>query len=182
VQVKVNGRLAPISYISPGQLSILVPYATTEAYATFQVINNGTASNEVTVYTNNTAPAVFSLDQVGYGPGAVRRQDNTVVSDSNPAQIGEVIQIFLTGLGAVDPPVTDGSASPSKPLSMVTTNVEVRIDGITAPLKFAGLAPGAVGLYQINAKVPAGVRSGVVFLDISTLDALTSEATIAVAP
>jgi uncharacterized protein (TIGR03437 family) len=181
VQVKVNNRPAAIYYVSPGQISVLVPYATTEPYATFQVINNGTASNAVTVYTNNTAPGVFSLDVTGYGPGAVLRQNNTVISSSNPAHVGEVIQIFLTGLGAVSPAVPDGTASPSPP-SKVTADILVNVDGINAPVKFAGLAPQFVGLYQVNAQVPQGVRTGDVFLDISTPDALHSEVTIAVAP
>jgi uncharacterized protein (TIGR03437 family) len=182
VQVKINGRAAPIYYVSPGQISVLVPYATAEPYATFQVINNGTPSNEVTLYTNTTSPAVFSLDESGYGPGAVLRQNNTVISSSNPAHIGETIQIFLTGLGAVSPVVNDGALSPSNPPATTTAQVQVTVDGVNASVKFEGLAPQAVGLYQVNVKIPAGVRSGDVFLDISTPGALTSQVTIAIAP
>lgn len=182
VQVTVNGRSAPIYYVSPTQISVIVPYATTEQFATFQVINNGVASNTVTLYTNNTAPGVFSLDQTGYGPGAVLRANNTVLTSSNPAHIGETIQIFLTGLGNVNPPIADGAPGPSNPLSKVTASILVTVDGQTAPVTFAGLAPGLVGLYQINAQIPTGVRSGDVYLDISTPDALQSEVTIAIAP
>jgi uncharacterized protein (TIGR03437 family) len=64
----------------------------------------------------------------------------------------------------------------------VTADILVNVDGINAPVKFAGLAPQFVGLYQVNAQVPQGVRTGDVFLDISTPDALHSEVTIAVAP
>jgi uncharacterized protein (TIGR03437 family) len=36
----------------------------------------------------------------------------------------------------------------------------VTIGGIPATPSFSGLAPGFVGLYQVNALVPAGVASG----------------------
>jgi adhesin/invasin len=32
--------------------------------------------------------------------------------------------------------------------------------GVNAPVSFSGLAPGFVGLYQVNAEVPAGLASG----------------------
>ena len=36
----------------------------------------------------------------------------------------------------------------------------VNIAGIAADVAFSGLAPGFVGLYQVNVQVPAGVPSG----------------------
>jgi uncharacterized protein (TIGR03437 family) len=32
--------------------------------------------------------------------------------------------------------------------------------GLNAPVSFSGLAPGFIGLYQINAEVPAAVGTG----------------------
>lgn len=36
----------------------------------------------------------------------------------------------------------------------------MNIGGKNAPVSFAGLVPGLVGLYQINAQVPPGVQPG----------------------
>ena len=74
VRVTINGQNAPIFYVTPGQISVLVPQAVTPddgiENATVQVINNNVASNAVTVYTNYTAPGVFSLGGNGIGPAA----------------------------------------------------------------------------------------------------------------
>jgi uncharacterized protein (TIGR03437 family) len=178
VQVMVNGRAAPLFYVSPTQISLIVPYATTESFVTLQVINNGTSSNKVTVYAGRSAPGVFTTTQNGVGPGAVLHSDFSLVTQSNPAKIGDTLQIFVTGLGAVTPPVQDGAAAPSNPLSLVNADVGVYIDTLQAQVVFKGLAPGFAGLYQINCVVPAGVSSGQVYLDISTPDAYTSESKI----
>jgi hypothetical protein len=36
----------------------------------------------------------------------------------------------------------------------------VMMGGVNAPVSFSGLAPGFVGLYQVNAVVPSGLASG----------------------
>jgi uncharacterized protein (TIGR03437 family) len=181
VQVLVNNRPAATFYVSPTQVSALVPSATAEAYATFQIINHGQASNKVTVYTSQTAPGVFTLNQAGFGAGAVLHADYSLVTPQNPARIGETVLVFLTGLGATNPPVPDGAAGPVQPLSkVVDPNLQVFVDGQNAPIAFGGLAPGLAGLYQLNVQVPPGVRSAPVYLDISTSVSYQSQTTIAI--
>jgi len=176
VQVTVNGRAAPIYFVSPTQISLIVPYATTESFATFRVSSNGTLSNQVTVYTTPTAPGVYTLTQNGVGNAAALHADYSLVTQDNPAKVGETLQLFVTGLGAVTPAVADGTAAPSSSLSVVNANVAVFVDSQQAQVTFKGLAPGFVALYQVNFVVPAGVSSGQVYLDVSTPDAYTSEA------
>lgn len=187
VQVMVNGQLAPLSYVGPNQINILVPYAIAPAntsFATFQVFNNGAASNSVTLYTSKSAPGVFASTfggnfAPGVGPGAVLHGDFSPVTQSNPAAAGEVLQVYLTGLGSVTPSVADGAAAPAVPLSIVDANVMVFVGGQQAKVDFKGLAPGYAGLYQVNFEVPSGVASGQqVYLAIQTPDAYTSEAKI----
>src|SRR5262249_55230329 len=60
----------------------------------------------------------------------------SVVSTASPAKIGETVQIFLTGLGPVNPAVAAGAAGPTNPLSVVTNNVEVTVDGIAAKVLY----------------------------------------------
>ncbi|HYL75549.1 MAG TPA: IPT/TIG domain-containing protein [Bryobacteraceae bacterium] len=178
VQVMVNNRPAPIYVVSPGQISAVVPFATNELIASIQVINNGNPSNTVTSFVNLTAPGVFTNPVGGLGSAAALHPDFKLVTADNPAQVGETIAIYLTGLGAVSPAVADGAPGPSNPLSNATNAIFVLIDGQQATPAFAGLAPGLVGLYQINVQVPTGVHMGNVNLAISAPDYFTSEATI----
>ncbi len=177
VQVNINNRPAPISFVSPGQLSVLVPYATELTLAQIQVINNNVASNTVTVYMNYTMPGVFTNPEGGLGYAAALHGDYTPVTSASPAQIGETIQVFVTGLGDVSPANADGDAGPAtSPYSVATNAISAAIDGIPATVSYAGLAPALAGLYQVNVTVPSGVASGNVYLDIAGPDAYTSEA------
>lgn len=188
VQVMVNGRLAPLQYVSATQINLIVPFATgsnSESYAYFQVINNGVSSNRVMLYTNNTAPGIFAslLNGVpGVGAAAVLRANGSVMTASNPVNIGESVSLFVTGLGSVTPALADGAppqGPPAGSLSIVNAAVRVFVDGHEANVLFKGLAPGFPGEYQVNFTVPTGVTSGsLVYVDIATPDAYNSEAKI----
>ncbi len=193
-RVTVNGRPAPLDYVGPTQINLLVPYAVSQdgGLATFQVTNNGVPSNEVTVYSALTAPGIFTLNSQdgtypsGVGPSAVLHQDYSLVTQDNPAVAGETLQLYVTGLGSVTPQVADGAAAPAAgPISYVDEftqgNLFVdlydqNLNDSPASVTFAGLAPGFAGLYQINFVVPSGVASGLAYVDISTTEAYTSEA------
>jgi hypothetical protein len=89
------------------------------------------------------------------------------------------------GLGEVDPAVPDGAAAPSSsPLAEATDSSldEVLVGGEQETVTFNGLTPGLAGLFQLNTGIVASTPSGADFADISTPDAITSEATLAVGP
>ena len=157
VSVTVNGRLAPLFSVKPGQINIQVPFATTGPSATIVVNNNGTLSNPVQVNVAATSPGVFSVNANGIGPGAITHLNFSLVTEQNPAVLGEFVSIFLTGLGAVNPPVADGVAGPISPLSHAVdaNNIRVRFNGeLEGQVQYAGIAPNFVGLYQINVRIP----------------------------
>ena len=83
-----------------------------------------------------------------------------VADPAAPVTAGDVLAIFCTGLGAVDQTIADGAAAPGAPLANTLTTPVVTIGGQTATVTFAGLSPGFVGLYQIDASVPGGVTPG----------------------
>jgi uncharacterized protein (TIGR03437 family) len=174
----VNNRPAPIYFVSPNQISAVVPFGTTELIAGIQVINNQTPSNTVTSYVGLTAPGAFTFPSGGLGSAAALHADYSLVTPDNPAKIGETILLFVTGLGLVDPAVADGTPGPINPFSLATNTISVFIDGVAATTSFVGLAPQLIGLYQINVAVPTGVSSGNVYLDISGPDSTTIEAFI----
>ena len=105
-------------------------------------------------------PAIFSINQQGTGQGAILNQDFSANSSTDPAARGSVVQVFATGLGATNPAVPSGQAAPAQPPANVVSLPQVQIGGQNAAVDFAGLAPGFVGLYQVNVIVPVGVQPG----------------------
>ncbi|MBZ5621573.1 MAG: hypothetical protein LAQ69_23020 [Acidobacteriia bacterium] len=174
---------APIYFVSPTLISAVIPYNAPSdgSYLNFQVTNNGTNSNIATEYSGATSPGIFTVPSGGLGNGAILHTDFSLVSTASPAKVGETVQIFLTGLGAVTPAVAAGSAAPSNPLSTVAdiANLFVYIDGMQAKVVFAGLAPTLGGLYQLNVTIPSGVTLGAADdIEIVTADADNIQATI----
>ena len=180
VQVMINGLSAPLYYVTSGQIAAIVPYATASgSVVTIQVNNNGTTSNTVTAFLDVTAPGVLTQSANGLGPGAIlHAADFSLVTEQHPAVAGETVAIYLTGLGAVNPAISDGAAGPASPTSNATNTITADISGTTATVYFAGLAPTLAGLYQINLTIPSGLTAGDNSLDIQGPDSYTSEATI----
>lgn len=98
--------------------------------------------------------------------------DGSLVSAAAPAAQGEEVVIYAFGLGATNPAVKTGDATPS-PAPALAGLLFVQFDSrvnatpsppyynplvlapfIPVPL-FAGLTPGLAGLYQINLRIPA---------------------------
>jgi uncharacterized protein (TIGR03437 family) len=186
VQVFVNGRAAPVYLVSPSQISALIPYEISgEYFATFQVEVNGSKSNKVVVYVDNSAPGIYSLTENGIGPGAILHANFTEVTDSSPATPGETVLLFMNGLGTVTPQVGDGVAGPSSaPLSESDEFSDIFVVLGTEPVNvlYAGLAPGFAGLYQVNFTLPTtDLENGDVLISFQTNEAVNEMATIRVA-
>jgi uncharacterized protein (TIGR03437 family) len=95
------------------------------------------------------APAIFLLGDGAVG--AVLNQDYSLNTPRTPLSRGQVLQVFATGLGAT---VKQGQ------YSVVATPVTAMLDGTELPVSFAGLAPGYVGLYQVNIPIPVATPPG----------------------
>jgi len=182
VTVLINNLPAPLSSVSASQINCLVPYATEGSTATIVVQNGGATSNAVTVPLAPTSPSVFSVNQSGTGLGAILHADYTAVNAGKPAAAGETVLVFLTGMGAVDPSVPDGTAGGSNPVSDTTASpISVLVAGAPATVVFSGLAPGFPGLYQMNVTLPSSLpATGNVRLAIQTPNALHAQVDIAV--
>jgi uncharacterized protein (TIGR03437 family) len=101
------------------------------------------------------------MNSQGAGQGAILDSSYRLVDSTNPATPGTtVILIYGTGLGQVTNQPPTGSPALSSPLSETPTKPTVTIGGVPASVMFSGLAPGFVGLYQVNAQVPAGAPAG----------------------
>jgi uncharacterized protein (TIGR03437 family) len=172
VQVLINQVAAPINYVSPTQINVVVPYNGAGSIAHIQVINGNDSSNIVTVLEGLTAVGAFTNNpEGGLGYAAARHSDFSVITNSSPAKSGETVSLYLVGMGAVYLPVMDGAAAPSNPPS-VTTSAPLLflLDSaghyLQATAGFSGLAPGFAGLYQINCTIPSGLVAGNALLEI----------------
>ena len=93
-------------------------------------------------------------------PTVVRARNGELVTASNPIHRGDTIIIYLTGMGRTSPAVEDGAPAPSDPLAAVLTPPVVTLGGTELSVTFAGLTPGEVGVYQINADVSRAAPLG----------------------
>ncbi len=172
VSVTINDILCPIYYVQQTLLAVIVPYEVASnqtGLANIQVTNNGVKSNVVQMYLTDAAPGSFSQDANGIGLAAARHAaSGALITPDNPAQGGETISLYVTGLGTVTPTIADGALGPVSPLSSSDVynagNLTIFFNdyvedsvGNPGTIAYAGLVPGLAGLYQINVQVPDGV-------------------------
>jgi uncharacterized protein (TIGR03437 family) len=183
VSVTVNGTPAPVYSVTPSQISAIVPFAATGSTATIVVTVNNVKSNTVTVPLAPTSPGIFSIPANGIASAAALHGDYSVISATNPATQGEIVSLYLTGLGATNPKVADGAAAPgSVPLAQITGGLAIYVGGVQVPanqIYYAGLAPTLAGLYQVNFKIPV-VPAGNVAVAIQTNEGFTDMVYLAV--
>jgi len=183
VTVNIGGLPAPIYLVAAGQINCVVPFGvdTTKQTVNIVVTNNGVMSNTVTVPLSTTSPGIFSDDTSGTGDGAIIHLNGTLVTSANPATRGEILSIYLAGLGAVTTPVQDGTLPNPQVPDNVTAQVLVYVYGIPVTPLFAGLNPYFPGLYQINFTVPASLTvSGELPVAIQTPDSFHDQINLAV--
>jgi uncharacterized protein (TIGR03437 family) len=172
-QVLFNGIAAPLIYVSSTQINSVVPYQIAGTISPFvQVKFMDQTSNALSLSSTTTAPAIFTLNASGTGPGAILNQDNSTNSPNNPAAKGSYVMLYLTGEGQTVPPGVTGkvtTVSASLPLTpQPVLPVGVLIDGQAALVSFYGEAPGFVsGVMQINVQIPPNAPSGNLPIQVS---------------
>ena len=165
-KVWFDGLAAPVLYSSDGQINAIVPYglASTKRSAgdtvAVKVEYNGSDSPITNIGYYGGDPGIFTSTGTGTGQAAALNEDMTLNSATNPAKAGSIIVLYATGEGQTVPAGVDGRVNVTV-LPQPVQPVIVRIDGVTAELKYAAAAPGQVsGLMQINAVIPTSTRTG----------------------
>lgn len=150
VQVRVNDASVPLLMVSDRQINFLVPLSVATGDAEVVVTTPLGASNAVGLTIQPTAPGIF-MDAAS-GVGAVLVSGSSQLTTERPAGPEDYLEIYATGLGAVD------AAGGSLRRTLLTPRVF--LGGREAEVSYSGLAPGYLGLYQVNARVPEGVPPG----------------------
>ncbi len=162
--VLMAGKSLPLLFGSNGQINGVVSAGINTNTSQQIVLQRDNAlSIPISVDVASASPGVFGYPAPGDPPqqGAIVNAVTYAVAErATPVAAGDVLAIFATGLGAVDQTIPDGSAAPSSPLANTVAKPTVKIGGQSAAVPFSGLAPGFVGLYQIDAIVPGGVTPG----------------------
>lgn len=165
VSVTVAGRLAPLFTVAnvngQEQINFQVPTEVPAIGAqTVQVNNNGSiGSTNVAITT--VQPGIFAYVPPGSSSSyaVIVKPDGSVAGPSNPASRGSTVVMYLTGLGTTSPALSTGQSGPVPP---ATTNYipVVTLNGVSAPVGFSGIAPGFIGLDQINFTIPTDAPVG----------------------
>jgi len=160
--VTFNGIPGPLFYVSPTQINVQVPFATSGLQTVrVQVLRAGVASAPLQVPVQSIAPGIFTAAANGTGAAAALNPDFSANSASNPIARGGVIAFFATGL---DLKLINSqnffSGAPISSSVLCATTPQVTIGAQPATIQYCGPAPGFVGLWQVNAQVPASIAAG----------------------
>jgi uncharacterized protein (TIGR03437 family) len=161
LQVLVDDRPAPLFFVSPGQINFQVPMSTAQSGTVeVQVMRRSTGQTIAGggLPMNVASPALFTAGSTGAGQVLAVNEDGTPNSKENPAKRGSVISLFGTGQGFIPNAPPDGEPAqgiietPEKPRVIINTGFVEEAD-----ILYSGLAPGFVGLWQINVRIPMTV-------------------------
>ncbi|HEX4593271.1 MAG TPA: hypothetical protein VH157_03300 [Bryobacteraceae bacterium] len=185
-QVLVNGQPAPVYYVSPSQINFEIPIDAVTDDAIVQVVRNGQTGNTAYLNIKDRVPRFITN---GGAYAIMTTPDNVLTGlPTHPVKAGDVVVIYMIGLGPTSPVVSSGTASPVSPLAVIDPTTTQACFGIQSPFsptpcatpQFVGLTPGFVGLYQVNLAIPDGLASGNVPFSFSVNGVLSDVVQLAV--
>jgi uncharacterized protein (TIGR03437 family) len=157
--VTLNNQPLPLFLTSAGQINAEIPptMAAGRYPLVVRSISKKAASPSQTITIAKYAPAIFTnpSSHMAY----VFHADGRPVTMDNKAERDEPLVMYAIGLGATHGgTVAAGKPSPTTPLA-TTDPIELYFGDPSYKqaaiiVDFSGLAPGLIGLYQINLRVP----------------------------
>jgi len=172
VAVGAGPHRARLLYVSPTQINAQLPFELAPGTHALAVNNGNGMSNIFAIPVAAVAPAVFS--------GAIlKRADNSLVTAANPAQAGDVLVVYLTGMGQTTPALATGRlVDPARMFSTVA--VTATVGGKDAEVLSSTAALGFPGVYQVALRVPAGAGTGNIPLVLKAGTASSNTVSVAV--
>jgi uncharacterized protein (TIGR03437 family) len=163
VTISFNGTPAPIFYVESNNgtdtVTVQVPFEVQPGSAVsldVSVANSGSATVPITV--KPLAPGVFTTVYAGKAYASAVRPDGSYVSPTNPAQRGENIQIYVTGLGQATPSITTGNLGVADQVVAAPLILGLNNGGVRQISAVYG--PGLIGVYVVTLQVPADTPTG----------------------
>ncbi len=169
VSVSMGGKPAYIYYISPTQINVQAPDAGVGPMSV-TVTNGAGTSGTFTATSYQVQPALYQYAPTKYAI-ATRYPDNAYIG--NPSSIngtvsakpGDVLILWCTGLGPVNPAVPAGIV-PNATAPAVTTSVSVTVGTVVVQPIYAVLSAYA-GLYQVAIQLPTSLPTGDVPIQVN---------------
>jgi uncharacterized protein (TIGR03437 family) len=155
--IAVEGVRAPILSISATEAVIQIPWDIPLGTASIAVAGRGAFSNTL------AAPVVAETPEIV----ALAHTDGAPLDGDRPARPGEIVTVYATGMGPVNGTVISGNPAPWLTLIRTANEPALLVGAEPAQVLFCGLAPGSVGMYQINFIVPGNLPPDPVALSIS---------------
>ena len=159
VVVLINNIPAYMWYVSPTLVNVLIPADLIAGPATLQLEVDGKYGPPAAINLSATAPALFQTDATTI---LATHADSSLVTASSPAQAGEVIVLWATGLGPTVPPVIPNQVPEAAAPLAAMSQFQVLVDGVAVDpglIYYAGATPTCAGLYQINVRLPEGAAA-----------------------
>lgn len=170
----------PLFFASAGQINAQLPYNLKDSTVQLRVRTSAGVSATDSLTVSERAPRLFRVIEDGAGRAIVQDKAGSLITKSNPLISGGKYSVYLNSLGITSPAATAGIAAASgADLQKIMEPVSVTINGKAASVNFAGLAPGLVGLYQINFEAPFDHVTGDVPIEIAVGAAVSKSETAA---
>jgi uncharacterized protein (TIGR03437 family) len=154
VAVYVDNWPAPLIFVSPTQINFIIPGNEIDGSVPVRVVRQGVTGPEITLQLIDAAPALF----VSAGYAIATLPDGTVLTPDAPANAGDVVVVYATGLGKTLPNPAPGviPLTPDPVAGLSTLNVYLNGAAVDPALVlYVGVTPYSAGLYQINLTLPA---------------------------
>ncbi len=159
VGVLIGNLPGYVYYVSPNQVNVLIPSLLIPGPVTIQLQSRGIYGPPVQINLTAAAPALFQLDASNV---IATHGNGPLVTPDSPAQAGEVVVLYATGLGVTSPAIAPGELPAAAwPLANLS-DFQVQLNGAAVDpklIQYAGDAPGFAGLFQINLQLPAACPS-----------------------
>jgi len=152
VSVSVNGNPVPLVFAGYTQVNFQMPYETPLGSANVAVTVNGFTTATTSVSITATAPGILVY---GANRAIIQNADFSLNAAGNPAAVGTYVTVYVVGLGQLDNPIPTGAVAPGSPFSNAVVVPTATINGVNAPVVFAGMSPGFVGLAQVDVQIPS---------------------------
>lgn len=158
--VSLGDRILPLFFVSPTQINAQLPADVQPGSYTLTVSTQGQADVQAAISVAQDAPGLFQQVNGGQAFAVAVHGDGTSVTTDSPAQAGETITIYGTGLGTSSPARPEGYAIPPSPVFALQDAISVTVAGEAVTPSSAFALPGAVGIDAIQIAVPADAPSG----------------------
>jgi uncharacterized protein (TIGR03437 family) len=177
--VFLNGSPIKVTDANGGELQVQIPYDLNDAAAgslwvrTEQENGSATLSRPVALRLVPSSPGIFAFGSKEPRTGLLVHESvraGAPLSPEDPARPGELLTVWATGLGAIEPePNLDGAFDTLLP-------VRAAINGNPVEVLSASLPAEATGVYEVRLRLPAQLApspSLVLFQNDSRSNAVT---------